>query len=51
MTDARVITLTLNPALDITVTVDQLTPESTLRIPQAQRRLGGKGLNVANVAA
>lgn len=51
MTAPRVITLTLNPALDITVTVDQLTPESTLRIPQAQRRLGGKGLNVANVAA
>ncbi|MFW0183518.1 1-phosphofructokinase family hexose kinase [Rothia sp. CCM 9417] len=51
MAGARVITLTLNPALDITVSIDQLTPESTLRIPHAQRRLGGKGLNVANVAA
>ncbi|MFW0179827.1 1-phosphofructokinase family hexose kinase [Rothia sp. P7208] len=51
MNTSAVVAITLNPALDITITIEHLSAESTLRIPAAQRRLGGKGLNVANVAA
>ncbi|MBN9644926.1 1-phosphofructokinase family hexose kinase [Corynebacterium mendelii] len=46
-----VIAVTPNPALDVTITVDELVDEATHRIDRAQRRLGGKGVNVAAVAA
>ncbi|MEZ2190523.1 1-phosphofructokinase family hexose kinase [Corynebacterium sp. CCM 9204] len=48
---AAVIAITPNPALDVTITLDRLVPEKTHRIDSAQRKLGGKGVNVAAVAA
>lgn len=45
------IAITPNPAVDVTITVDTLVDEATHRIDTAQRRLGGKGVNVATVAA
>lgn len=53
MTTAKpaVIAITPNPALDVTITVDKLVDEATHRIDGAARRLGGKGVNVAAVAA
>ena len=44
-----ILTLTPNPAVDITWHVDQLTPGTTHRVPPAVARAGGKGLNVARV--
>ena len=44
-----ILTLTPNPAVDITWHVDQLTPGTTHRVPPAVARAGGKGLNVAQV--
>ncbi|AWB82479.1 hypothetical protein C3B44_09060 [Corynebacterium yudongzhengii] len=46
-----VIAATPNPALDLSMTVDKLEPHATHRIATAKRKLGGKGLNVANVCA
>lgn len=43
--------VTPNPALDITLSLDNLVPGATHRIPGAVRRLGGKGINVASVAS
>ena len=48
---AAVVAITPNPALDVTITLDRLVPEKTHRIDTAQRKLGGKGVNVAAVAA
>lgn len=42
-------TVTLNPALDVTITVDELVPGESHRTPAARRRAGGKGVNVARV--
>lgn len=50
-TSPAIIALTPNPAIDVTITVNELIDEATHRIPAAQRRLGGKGVNVAAVAA
>lgn len=44
-----ILTLTPNPAVDITWHVDHLTPGGTHRVPPAVARAGGKGLNVARV--
>lgn len=44
-------TVTLNPALDVTITVDELDLGGSQRTPAAQRRAGGKGVNVARVLA
>ncbi|MDG6107499.1 1-phosphofructokinase family hexose kinase [Dactylosporangium aurantiacum] len=41
--------MTLNPALDLTYTVDALVPHATHRVGQVAERAGGKGLNVAGV--
>ncbi|MEV4515217.1 1-phosphofructokinase family hexose kinase [Dactylosporangium sp. NPDC049525] len=42
-------TVTLNPALDLTYTVDALVPQTTHRVRAIAERPGGKGLNVASV--
>ncbi|MFI5934601.1 1-phosphofructokinase family hexose kinase [Actinoplanes sp. NPDC051494] len=44
-----IITVTLNPALDLTYTVDALVPHGTHRVSSVAERPGGKGLNVAAV--
>jgi tagatose 6-phosphate kinase len=44
-----IITVTLNPALDLTYTVDALVPHGTHRVAAVAERPGGKGLNVAGV--
>lgn len=44
-----VITVTLNPALDKTVTVDKLEPGGLNRIRTMRTDAGGKGINVAKV--
>ncbi|MEV6635021.1 1-phosphofructokinase family hexose kinase [Actinoplanes sp. NPDC051470] len=41
--------MTLNPALDLTYTVDALIPHATHRVSSVRSRAGGKGLNVARV--
>ncbi|APT85608.1 1-phosphofructokinase family hexose kinase [Corynebacterium aquilae] len=46
-----ILAITPNPALDITLPIEQLIPEATHRIDTALRKLGGKGVNVAAVAA
>jgi tagatose 6-phosphate kinase len=44
-----IVTVTLNPALDLTYTVDALVPHATHRVSHVAERAGGKGLNVAGV--
>ncbi|MFD4420686.1 1-phosphofructokinase family hexose kinase [Agromyces sp. NPDC058484] len=44
-----ILTVTPNPALDMTWHVDGLTPGQTHRVPAGASRAGGKGLNVARV--
>lgn len=44
-----IVTVTLNPALDLTYTVDALVPHRTHRVGRVAERAGGKGLNVAGV--
>ncbi|SHN43604.1 1-phosphofructokinase family hexose kinase [Cryptosporangium aurantiacum] len=44
-----IVTVTLNPALDITYRVDGLVPHRTHRVSAVDERAGGKGLNVARV--
>jgi tagatose 6-phosphate kinase len=44
-----IVTVTLNPALDVTYTVDALVPHGTHRVAAVSERPGGKGLNVASV--
>lgn len=44
-----ILTVTPNPALDLTWHVERLTPGATHRVPTAAGRAGGKGLNVARV--
>ncbi|MER5771490.1 1-phosphofructokinase family hexose kinase [Streptomyces sp. NPDC001985] len=44
-----ILTVTLNTALDITYTVDALTPHTSHRVGEVGERPGGKGLNVARV--
>ena len=51
MTTSRIVTLTPNPALDVTYRVDALIPGSTHRVRQVVERAGGKGVNVARVLA
>lgn len=45
----RVVTVTLNPALDITYDVPELRPGSSVRVSEVRSRAGGKGVNVAAV--
>ncbi|MEV6495492.1 PfkB family carbohydrate kinase, partial [Actinoplanes sp. NPDC051633] len=46
---AMILTVTLNPALDLTYEVDALVPHATHRVTAVTERPGGKGLNVAAV--
>lgn len=48
---ARILTLTLNPALDLTVSLDTLQPGAVNRSLEMRRDAAGKGLNVAQVLA
>ncbi|MEU5263776.1 PfkB family carbohydrate kinase [Amycolatopsis sp. NPDC021455] len=45
----RILTVTLNPAIDVTYRVDVLRPGETVRVPDVRSRAGGKGVNVAAV--
>jgi tagatose 6-phosphate kinase len=44
-----IVTVTLNPALDVTYDVAALVPHGTHRVATVRERAGGKGLNVARV--
>ncbi|WP_129668902.1 1-phosphofructokinase family hexose kinase [Phytoactinopolyspora endophytica] len=44
-----VVTVTPNPALDLTYTVGELRPGHAHRVTSVRRRPGGKGINVARV--
>jgi tagatose 6-phosphate kinase len=44
-----IVTVTLNPALDLTYAVDALVPYGTHRVATVAERPGGKGLNVARI--
>ncbi|MEV6925710.1 1-phosphofructokinase family hexose kinase [Dactylosporangium sp. NPDC051485] len=44
-----ILTVTLNPALDLTYEVERLRPYATHRVSAVHERPGGKGLNVAGV--
>jgi 1-phosphofructokinase family hexose kinase len=44
-----IVTVTANPALDITYEVDELVPHQSHRIAAVRQRAGGKGVNVASV--
>jgi 1-phosphofructokinase family hexose kinase len=44
-----ILTVTSNPALDLTVAVERLDPGATHRVPPAVVRAGGKGVNVARI--
>ncbi|MFK0311652.1 1-phosphofructokinase [Pseudomonas sp. NPDC090233] len=48
---AKILTLTLNPALDITVSLDALRPGHVNRAGTQHSHAAGKGLNVAQVLA
>lgn len=43
----RILTLTLNPALDLTTAVDEVTPQDKLRCDAPVAQPGGGGVNVA----
>lgn len=47
----RIVTVTLNPAIDLTVGVDALRPGETHRARAAGSNPGGKGVNVASCLA
>lgn len=47
---ARIVTLTLNPAVDVSTATDHVEPEHKLRCAPVQRHPGGGGINVARVA-
>lgn len=44
-----ILTVTCNPAVDVTYTLDRLTPGEVHRIETVHERPGGKGVNVARV--
>ena len=48
-TNKSVLTLTVNPAIDATYTLQELKPGQTHRVQPGQERAGGKGINVARV--
>jgi 1-phosphofructokinase len=48
---SRLVTVTLNPAIDLTVTLAGLTPGAVHRAEAAETHAGGKGVNVAACVA
>lgn len=46
-----ILTVTLNAAVDKRYLVEQLTPQTVMRVRQVTNTAGGKGLNVSRVAA
>lgn len=50
MSGARIVTLTMNPALDIATTTDIVMPTEKMRCSAARYDPGGGGINVARVA-
>src|SRR5262245_15360162 len=44
-----ILTVTLNPALDVTYTVDAVVPGATHRVRESRVSPGGKGVNVSRV--
>jgi 6-phosphofructokinase 2 len=46
---ADVVTLTMNPAIDLSVSVERVTPFHKLRSSEGRRDPGGGGINVARV--
>ncbi len=48
---AKILTLTLNPALDLTVSVERLRIGAVNRAMEQRCHAAGKGLNVAQVLA
>jgi len=50
-TPARIFTLTLNPCIDMGVSVDRVEPEHKLRCAEPKREPGGGGLNVTRAIA
>lgn len=50
MSAGTIVTVTPNPALDLTYTVDRIMLGRSHRVAEALARAGGKGLNVARVA-
>lgn len=47
---AKIVTLTLNPALDLSTSTDKVRPTHKLRCPEPRLEPGGGGINVARVA-
>jgi 6-phosphofructokinase 2 len=47
---AQIVTLTMNPALDITTSVDTVRPTEKLRCDTTRYDPGGGGINVARIA-
>lgn len=46
-----ILTVTPNPALDVTYDVERLVPHASHRVLRVRERAGGKGVNVASVLA
>ena len=44
-----IVTLTINPAVDVSTSVKQMVPFTKMRCAQAHRDPGGGGINVARV--
>lgn len=46
---SQIVTVTLNPALDVSMSVDRLVPDRKLRAGSTRREPGGGGVNVSRV--
>lgn len=46
----RIISVTMNPSIDVTLYTDGLKPDETNRVLDERREAGGKGINVSRVA-
>lgn len=51
ISDPPIVTLTLNPALDVSASVDHVKPRSKLRCSAPRNEPGGGGINVSRVCA